>query len=223
MEGRPWRFFVAGIFVVFAHLDTAASLQPTSGLFSHLPPFSPETLGVFESIASLKTNWGSSKWNINQKITCDSCIFGFTTLQTLLKLHLPADKIADIIINMCVDLKVGLLGCTLLVKGLDRIFYQGQMCRTIMKKVRFLLISSSLLIVWSLDRLIDWSVLWSIDWLISPLIDWLIDQSFDWLIDWWLVMRSDLLERCFYWLKVMRRLLIFWLLVFFGDSRLSQK
>ena len=178
MEGRPWRFFFAGIFVVFAHLDTASSLQPTSGLFSHLPPFSPETLGVLESIASLKTNWGSSKWNVNQKITCDSCIFGFTTLQTLLKLHLPADKIADIIITMCVDLKVDLLEFTLLVKGLDRIFHEGQMCRTITKKVGFLLISSSLLI----NRLIDWSVPWLIDWLIYRSFDWLIDQSLDWLI-----------------------------------------
>ena len=70
-----------------------------------LPTLSPETLAIIQSI---EVKWHSSgfSWNNDQNsITCDACIFGFTTLQTLLALHLPQDQIVEVMAGVCTDLK----------------------------------------------------------------------------------------------------------------------
>ncbi|GAV05396.1 hypothetical protein RvY_15537 [Ramazzottius varieornatus] len=77
-----------------------------ASLLNHFSPFSPATFSMIENVAKMKVHWGYSKWNISQRITCESCKFGFATLQTLLKLHIPPEKIGQIIENICVDLEI---------------------------------------------------------------------------------------------------------------------
>lgn len=81
-------------------------IPSSEAILGNLIPLSMETYQVFESLGRLKTNYGFSKWNLNQKMTCTSCKLGFSTLQTLLKLHLPQDKIAAVLEDLCVELKV---------------------------------------------------------------------------------------------------------------------
>ncbi|XP_055336532.1 sphingomyelin phosphodiesterase-like [Paramacrobiotus metropolitanus] len=95
-----------GGIVLVALLICTPVPQISGNILGNLIPLSLDTYQVFESLGRLKTNYGFAKWNINQQLTCTSCKFGFSTLQTLLKLHLPPDRIAAVIEDLCVQLKI---------------------------------------------------------------------------------------------------------------------
>lgn len=92
--------FLCGFLALFS------TIPISEAVLGNLIPLSVETYQVFDSLSRMKENYAFAKWNINQALTCASCKFGFSTLQTLLKLHLPPDKIAAVIEDLCVQLKI---------------------------------------------------------------------------------------------------------------------